>query len=190
MAHKNIGKRYQWFVSLFMLSWLFLPISAQAASIEPFLGEYHGETIEHAEGELQARDLDVKIVKADRGFIVDWTTVIHKSDGREKTASLNIEFYGTDRPDIYGSAMRSGLFGKRVPNDPLKGEPFFWARIVDRTLTIHALYITDDGGYEMQVYERKLDDEGNMELIFKRFRNGEPIRDVTGKLLRQEKKGY
>ncbi len=86
--------------------------------------------------------------------------------------------------------MRSGLFGKRVPNDPLKGEPFFWARIVDRTLTIHALYITDDGGYEMQVYERKLDDDGNMELIFKRFRNGEPIRDVTGKLLRQEKKGY
>ena len=190
MAHTNIVKRYHWFVGLFMMSWLILPVAGHAASIDPFLGDYHGASIEHAEGELGARDLDVQIKKSERGFVVDWATVIHKSDGRDKTVSLSIEFYGTDRPDIYGSAMQTGLFGKRVPNDPLKGEPFFWARIVGKTLTIHALYITDDGGYEMQVYERTLDDDGNMELVFKRFRNGKPVRDVTGKLLRQKKKGY
>jgi len=165
----------------------FAPFVAQAANIDPFVGDYHGVTIEHADGELQARDLDVSIEKTERGFNVDWATVIHKKDGREKNVSLSIEFYSTERPDIYGSAMRSGLFGKRIPNDPLKGEPFFWARIVGKTLTIHALYITDEGGYEMQVYERKLDDEGNMDLVFSRFRDGKQIRDITGKLTRQKK---
>lgn len=175
-----------------MLAMLFglvvlLPSVGHCASIDPFVGIYHGVTIEHAEDELQARDLDVTIEKTERGFTVDWATVIHKEDGREKNVSLSIEFFTTERPDIYGSAMRSGLFGKRIPNDPLKGEPFFWARIVDKTLTIHALYITDEGGYEMQVYERKLDEDGNMDLVFSRFRDGEQIRDVTGKLTRQKK---
>ncbi|WP_254869661.1 hypothetical protein [Thalassospira sp. HF15] len=159
--------------------------TARAASIDPFVGSYHGTTIEHAENELEARDLDVVIKKTERGFVVDWSTVIHKADGREKTVSLDVEFYATERADIYGSAMRSGLFGKRIPNDPLKGEPFFWARIVDKTLTIHALYINDEGGYEMQVYKRTLDEEGNLDLVFRRFRDGEQIRDVTGELTRQ-----
>jgi hypothetical protein len=172
------------FVGLLCLS--FMTVSkANAASIDPFVGAYHGTTIEHAENELQARDLDVVIKKTDRGFVVDWSTVIHKTDGREKTVSLDVEFYATERADIYGSAMRSGLFGKRIPNDPLKGEPFFWARIVDKTLTIHALYINDEGGYEMQVYKRTLDEDGNLDLVFRRFRDGEQIRDVTGKLTRQ-----
>ncbi|WP_417836543.1 hypothetical protein [Thalassospira tepidiphila] len=189
MAHLIKKTRKRWFSGLMFVGLLCLSVvtvsQARAASIEPFVGSYHGTTIEHAENELQARDLDVVIKETERGFIVDWSTVIHKPDGREKTVSLDVEFYATERADIYGSAMRSGLFGKRIPNDPLKGEPFFWARIVDKTLTIHALYINDEGGYEMQVYKRTLDDDGNLDLIFRRFRDGEQIRDVTGKLTRQ-----
>ncbi|WP_246879038.1 hypothetical protein [Thalassospira sp. ER-Se-21-Dark] len=189
MAHLIKKTRKRWFSGLMFVGMLCLSVmtvaQARAASIEPFVGSYHGTTIEHAENELQARDLDVVIKETERGFIVDWSTVIHKPDGREKTVSLDVEFYATERADIYGSAMRSGLFGKRIPNDPLKGEPFFWARIVDKTLTIHALYINDEGGYEMQVYKRTLDDDGNLDLIFRRFRDGEQIRDVTGKLTRQ-----
>lgn len=196
MAHPTSFPGTQWLNGLFVAGLLCLGAmltsgQANAASIDPFVGTYHGATIQHADGELQARDLDVEIKKTERGFTVDWTTVIHKSDGREKTVSLSIEFFGTERPDIYGSAMRSGLFGKRIPNDPLKGEPFFWARIVDKTLTIHALYITDSGGYEMQVYERTLDENGNLDLVFRRFRDGQQILDITGKLDRQAKpKGY
>lgn len=192
MTHMHSMSEKHWLqrligVGLFCVVAL-LPIVSQAASIDPFVGSYHGTTIEHAEGELQARDLDVVIQKTERGFTVDWATVIHKADGREKNVSLNVEFFSTERPEIYGSAMRSGLFGKRIPNDPLKGEPFFWARIVGATLTIHALYITDEGGYEMQVYKRTLDENGNMDLVFRRFRDGEQIRDVTGELERQPAK--
>lgn len=189
MAYTISVTRKHWFICLMFIGFLCLSgvstTTAYAASIEPFVGSYHGTTIEHADYELQARDLDVTITSTERGFVVDWTTVIHKTDGRKKTLQLDVEFYATERPDIYGSAMRSGLFGKRVPNDPLKGEPFFWARIVDKTLTIHALYINDEGGYEMQVYKRTLDDDGNLDLVFRRFRDGEQIRDITGKLTRQ-----
>ncbi len=157
---------------------------AAATSIDPFVGTYHGTAISEATDEMKARDLDVKIRKVDDGFSVGWSTVIYKPDGREKKKTLNIEFFNTERPDIYGSAMRTGLFGKRVPNDPLKGQPFVWARIVGKTLTVHAMYILDDGGYEMQVYERTLDAKGNLDLVFKRFRNGKSIREITGKLTR------
>jgi hypothetical protein len=189
MAHFKAILRKRGFGGLMFVGVLWLSIivvsHARAASIDPFVGSYHGTSIEHAENELKARDLDVVIKETELGFVVDWTTVIHKPDGREKAVSLDVEFYATERSDIYGSAMRSGLFGKRVPNDPLQGEPFFWARIVDKTLTIHALYINDEGGYEMQVYKRTLDDDGNLDLIFRRFRDGEQIRDITGKLTRQ-----
>lgn len=40
----------------------------------------------------------------------------------------------------------------------------------------------------MQVYKRTLDDDGNMDLVFRRFRDGEQIRDVTGELERQPAK--
>ena len=37
----------------------------------------------------------------------------------------------------------------------------------------------------MQVYERTLDEDGDLNLVFSRFRDGKQIRDVTGKLSRQ-----
>ncbi|MDP2697954.1 hypothetical protein [Thalassospira sp.] len=159
--------------------------AARAESIDPFIGEYHGAAIDYGQDELKARDLDVSIKQNAKGFSIDWSTVIYKDDGREKLAKLSIDFYESDRPGIYGSAMRTGLFGKRVPNDPMQGEPFVWARIVNGTLTVHALYITENGGYEMQVYDRTLDQDGNIDLVFERFRDGEAIRAIKGKLERQ-----
>lgn len=160
---------------------------AFADPIDPFVGNYQGTSIENADHELKARDLDVSISKTNQGFTIDWSTVIYKEDGREKTVGISIDFYPTNRPDIYGSAMHKGLFGRRVPNDPLKGQPFVWARIKDKTLTVHAMYILDNGGYEMQVYDRTLTDDGDLKLDFRRYRDGEPVRSVEGKLTRTDK---
>ncbi|WP_215907570.1 hypothetical protein [Thalassospira marina] len=170
-------------VGVLITLWTFAKPAA-ATSIDPFLGVYHGTAISEETHELKARDLDVTIKKTGNAFSIDWSTVIYKSDGREKASAISIDFFSTDRADIFGSAMRTGLFGKRVPNDPLKGQPFVWARIVGPTLTVHAMYILDDGGYEMQVYERTLDPHGNLDLVFKRFRNGKSIREITGELTR------
>lgn len=101
MTHMDSMSQKHWLQRLFGAG-LFcvvamLPMALHAASIDPFVGSYHGTTIEHAEGELQARDLDVVIQKTERGFTVDWATVIHKADGREKNVSLNVEFFTTER---------------------------------------------------------------------------------------------
>ena len=80
--------------------------------------------------------------------------------------------------------MRRDAFGHSEPLDPLKGEPYVWADIEGPTLRVHALLITDDGGYEMQVYRRTLTADG-MTLEFSRNRNGKELKTIYGNLQRK-----
>ena len=50
-------------------------------------------------------------------------------------------------------------------------------------LTVHSMLITDEGGYEMQVYARELIGD-RMNLTYSRVRDGEVLRTVTGVLTR------
>jgi len=50
-------------------------------------------------------------------------------------------------------------------------------------LTVNTLIILDEGGYEIQTYERRIIDDG-MYLEFSRIRNGEKLKDIRAKLLR------
>ena len=79
--------------------------------------------------------------------------------------------------------MRRNQFGGRVPLDPLKGEPYVWARLHERTLTVHALHIKDDGGFEIQVYDRTLSD-GGLRLRFARQDENGPLKELRGELKR------
>ena len=79
--------------------------------------------------------------------------------------------------------MRTNVFGQVVPLDPLKGDPYVWARIEDGALRIHALIIREDGGYELQIHNRVLTASG-LDLSYSRIRDGEVLRTVTGSLRR------
>ena len=68
-------------------------------------------------------------------------------------------------------------------SDPLVDERFAWARIAKQTLTVHTLVIRDDGGYEMQVYDRALKPTG-MDLELTAFRDGEAQRTAKGRLVK------
>ena len=57
------------------------------------------------------------------------------------------------------------MFGHFTPLDPMAGEPYLWAHLSDDTLTVQALLITEDGGYEIQTYERRLAPHG-LDLTF------------------------
>src|SRR5581483_11801608 len=72
---------------------------------------------------------------------------------------------------------------ERVPLDPLRGDPYVWARIQGATLTVSALLITDDGGYEVHVYDRTLI-AGGLLLEHSRVRDGAVLQTVTGTLKR------
>ena len=79
--------------------------------------------------------------------------------------------------------MRKNLFGKDVPLDPLKGEPYVWGRIIGDTLTVFSIFVYDDGSYEIQQFDRTLV-EGGLELKFSSARNGEVRRMLSAFLKR------
>ena len=164
------------------------PMAASAETpdrpIKDFFGSFVGRSISTIEEGLSERDLAVTIKPyKDNGFTVEWTTLIRKKNADWSRKSYSINFGPTKRPGIYGSEMRSNMFGGAVPLDPLQGEPFFWARIEGDTLSVYGLIIREDGGYEMQVYERTWTPKG-LELKFTRFRNGQALKLISGVLER------
>lgn len=159
------------------------PPAGGEVGIEVFFGTFTGSTIGDNEEGLTPRDLSVTIEPGkDGGFAVGWTTIIRKAGG-EKRKAYAIAFQPTQRPGIYSSAMRSNLFGERVPLDPFKGDPLVWARLRGRTLTVYALIILDDGGYDLQIYDRTLTPDG-LDLHFSRTVNREPVTTLDATLVR------
>jgi hypothetical protein len=158
------------------------PLQASGRPLEDFFGQYAGRTISTTKEGLSERDLNVTIRPSKKGFSLDWTTIIREA-GETRHRGYSINFLPSKREGIYGSAMRSDMFGGQEPLDPLKGEPYVWARVHQDKLTVYSLLITDAGGYELQVYDRELTPEG-MRLTFSRTRDGEPLKVINGTLER------
>jgi hypothetical protein len=172
-------RRLVWVLVLLVLA---VPApAAESVPISAFFGTFQGQALGQPSDELAVRDLDVQIAAAGNGFRLTWTTTTRDAAGNPKRKAHTIDFQATRRPDIFASQMRATKFGERSPNDPMQGEPFVWARIVDKTLTVYALHIIDDGSYEMQVYDRTLID-GGLALKFSRLREGDKMRTVTATL--------
>jgi hypothetical protein len=150
-----------------------------------FAGTFKGQAqLINSDGTVEPRDLEVVIETAREGFVVNWTTITHKPDGRTKGAIYRVEFLPTDRETVFSAAMRRNIFGHSVPMDPMKGDPFVWAQVLGDTLRVHSLLIDNNGGYELQQYDRSLTSQG-LHLEFQRFRNGEMLRSVSADLTRQ-----
>lgn len=130
------------------------------------------------------RDMSVRISETKRGFNVTWTSTSYRSDGRAKDKTYSIDFAESERDGVYAAAMQRNVFGHDGQLDPMKGEPYVWARIKNDTLTVFSMFVTDDGGYEMQQYNRTLA-EGGLMLEFHNLLNGEPQRSVKTFLERE-----
>ena len=65
----------------------------------------------------------------------------------------------------------------------MAGEPYLWAHLSNDTLTVQALLITEDGGYEIQTYERRLAPHG-LDLTFSRVADGKVLKTISGVLRR------
>ena len=162
---------------------LSLPLLSQASSdpTDIFYGVYEGTADATKTSGLSKPELKVVIRAREKGFAVEWATVTKKADGRTKRKDYAINFETTRRANIYGSGMRRNMFGKAVPLDPLKGDPYVWAKISGKTLTVYAMLVNDNGGYEMQLYERTRTESG-LDLKFTRISDGQPVRVFHGKL--------
>lgn len=165
-------------ILVFLMSLMVLfATSAQADNVSPFIGSYSGSAEFDDGGELEHRDMSAEIAETDDGFSVSWTSVTYKPDGRTKEKSYTIEFVPSEREGIFASAMQTNVFGKQIPLNPLKGEPFVWSRIEDGTMSVFSLFIDEAGNYEMQEYHRTLA-EGGLQLEFRRFQNGLAVRSI------------
>ena len=163
-----------------------LPFAGAAAqdtvSISAFYGQWSGSGVSESNVSLYfrltSRDLDVTIAPEGNGFVVNWTTVQRqRGDPENPTAerkSSVLRFVRTDRPNVWRAAGSS---------DPLLDERYAWARLQGQTLTVHTLAIAEDGGYEMQIYNRTLSALG-MNLDFVAFQNGEERRTAKGRLVK------
>jgi len=170
--------------SLLVALLLALPATGWSDEIDRFVGNYVGEAEFEDDGEVQKRDLSVDITKSENGFVLKWMSVTYRSDGRTKERTYNVEFLPSPRDHIYGSAMKSNLFGKSVPLNPLMGEPFVWARFEGDTLSVFSLFIDESGEYEIQEFHRTLVPEG-LSLVFLRLRYDEVQREIRTILKRQ-----
>ncbi len=171
---------------LFGSTFLLYPVLAAGAvdPIERFVGQYKGHVVIVDSKHEVDRDLGVDITKTETGFNVRWRVSAQKIKGRIKTKEYSVDFVPTGRPNVYAAAMKRNVFGTREPLDPMKGDPYVWSRISADTLTLFALLITDDGGYEVQVYDRTLVPEG-LALKYSRIRDGQPLRTIETTLVRQ-----
>jgi len=159
--------------------------SAQARPwlVDQFYGTFEGVSDTVDESEISPRGLRVTIRPGDDGFMVDWSALMTKRDGRVKRTEYSIAFESTHRENIYESMMRTDLFGHMVPLDPMRGDPYVWATIDENTLTIYALLITASGAQDLQIYRRKLTPSG-LALDFTRLYDTSPLRHVTATLHR------
>jgi len=170
---------------LYLLASVLAPAAdAVPAGFEKFYGEWVGTAVSDTGGEIAPRDIRTKIARQGQGFSITWVLVIHKATGKDKRSEFSVSFQPTKRPNIYSSAMRVDMFGNAAPLDPLRGDPYMWARIEGSLLMIYALLITEAGGYEMHAYERMLTPAGVMNLKYFRVHDGEVLRAVTGTLKR------
>ena len=178
------SKNMPWIHTLLISTAMALAGTAGAASNDfaAFFGEFEGQAVSENDGELRKRDLRVKISPYKNGFTVKWVSVTKRSDGTLKRKEYSVDFHPTRRNNIFRSGERKDFFGNAVPLDPMKGDPYVWARVHDDTLTVYALHVLEDGGYEMQTYARRRIPEG-LGLVYSRVRDGEMLRTVHGTLL-------
>ena len=171
--------------TLFLLALILASSPARAdEEFEPFIGKFEGRYTTEEGGIEKSRDLSVSIHETSDGFNVSWKTTTFKKK-KKKTKSYSIDFIDTDREHIYQAAQKKNVFGGREPLDPMKGDPYVWARFEGPKLTVYALNVTEDGGYEMQTFDRVLMDDKNLHLQFSRFRNGEALKSIDTILYRQ-----
>jgi hypothetical protein len=173
--------------SRLLLCWIALVLSfptAYAAEYDIFIGDYSGKYIPSDGDKKRIRDLSVKIRKVKGGLNISWVTTTYKKN-KPKKKKYSIDFSKTNRKYIYEASQKKNVFGGRDPLDPMKGEPYAWARIKGRTLTVFVLIIADDGGYEIQTYDRILNEDNNLVVQFSRLRNGDVMRTLEVTLQRE-----
>lgn len=168
------------------------PTLAAADEIEPFLGTYVGTAqVLGSNGEVaEERDMDITISEErGGGFRITWINVT-RIDGRRDVPGVRrrvdeVVMEPGDRNGVFLEKTQRSLFERRQDVDVLEGDAMRWARIDGDSLGLFSLVVMEDGGYELQSYERILTEDG-LTIEFSRVKNGMVTRRIVGRTIRVE----
>ena len=159
---------------------------AAAPDLEPFFGAYVGvaEVEDPKTGDVRQRDMDIVIEPyQDDGFMVHWINVT-LVDGRRDLPGVERRvqtalFEKAEGRDMYVEVSEKNPFREREETEPMRGDPVRWASIDGNTLHVYAFVVTEDGAYELQIYDRVLTDKG-IDIRFQRIVDDEVLRRIVG----------
>ena len=165
---------------------------AAAAELGDFFGTYVGNAQELDDADPMARDMDIVIEPFhDAGFQIHWITVT-KVNGRRDVPGVDrtlqsVFFEPAEDRDFFVEVEADNPFRERAAKTPMSGHAVRWASIEDDMLNVYSFVVLEDGRYELQIYNRALTDVG-LDIMFRRFDDGELVRQIKGSTVRVEPK--
>lgn len=162
-----------------LVAWFLVsPAGAGQEELKPFFGTWDGSAVAKNRDSkyfgVGTRASSITIGPEDEGFVIKWTTSKDGNTDKAKTATLH--FAPAARPNVYKA---------KLSGEPADGKPYIWASVEKKVMTLYILAVNATGGYDLSIYERKVDGE-EMEVRFRRLHDGAPIRIVSGTLKRQK----
>ena len=161
-----------------------LAFGVQAQTIKDFEGRYVGTGVMQLDrhgsfGPIRHRDINITINRTEGGgFTLTWSTVFRgrwaKEGTKWKKRTTSVKFKPTSK---------AGMWRGEGSGDLLAGKQVIWALLVDKSLYVHMVAITDKGGVVTASYRRTLTKAG-MRLAFRSSHNGNRVRVVVASLRR------
>jgi hypothetical protein len=176
------------------LAWLLASAELQAAApdLEPFFGAYVGvaEVEDPKSGDVRQRDMDIVIEPyREDGFMIHWVNVTLVNGRRDlpgvERRIQTALFEKADDRDMYVEVGENSPFREREETLPMRGDPVRWASIDGNTMHVYAFVVTEDGAYELQIYDRVLTDKG-IDIKFQRIVDDELLRRIVGTTARAQ----
>lgn len=169
--------------------------AAAAANLSDYFGTYVGvATVENDEnGENEKRHIDIVITPYKKsGFRIEWTAVA-LVDGRRDVPGVTRDKHEVLFESVKGECCfvqvdEYNPFTERELLHPMLGEPLRWAVLDDNGLQVYSFAVLEDGGYELQSYNRRRTDEG-IDLLYERVEDGVVKRRITGHTVRTANDG-
>ncbi len=161
---------------------------AVAAELSDFFGVFVGHAQELEDSDPMSRDMDIVIEPFhDDGFQIRWITVT-KVDGRRDVPGVertvqSVFFEPASDRNFYVEVEADNPFREREVMVPMSGHPVRWASLEGDTLRVYSFVVLEDGRYELQIYHRTLTETG-LEIVFRRFDDGELVRQIKGSTVR------
>lgn len=171
--------RFRWVAGAALALWLVAAGAHAEDPIAPFHGNYSGTAVAKDRDSrlfgVTRRDLDVTIApETDGRFRITWTTVTPRPGGNTTRSTTDFVF----RP-----AEGRRVWIAEAATDPMGKAGYVWAVVQGDALVVHVLSVDEQGRYNISTYRRERTRDG-LRLEFRRQRDGEPVRIVTGTLAR------